>query len=289
MCALLATGCFPRSAPVVKLIQSLARVETGWFAIEPRLTLDAQGAVLLPAATSLDDEDDAPYMERLGRAHRRQFQAVQLDGACPALPGPGTVFVLVHGIGGEGSEWVGVIPTLALSQPATMYMYRWFAYAERGAIVKGLVEGVQQLASCNPESPIIVIGHSAGGVITAFAASRFQLAARAAPVTLITVASPLAGIGVRPEIEDADDRMHFFNDLGTTHRSYPAASPGVSVLHLRTKYPGDVIMKPSRAGYAPNALSAVVKGARVLDLPATLGHDDSLLYVARELQVGRLP
>ncbi|MBL8949824.1 MAG: hypothetical protein JNK82_03545 [Myxococcaceae bacterium] len=274
---------------MVRLIQSIAGVETGWFAVEPTLTLDRDGAVLVPAAASIDAEDDAPYMERLRSAHRRQFHEVKLDGACPAAPASGTVFVLVHGIGGEGTEWVGVIPTLAQLEPAAIYMYRWFAYAERGVIVQGLVDGVQQLASCHPDHPIVVLGHSAGGVVTAFAASRFRLKGRPAPVTLITVASPLAGVGARPEIQDADDHMHFFNDLGTTHRSYPAASAGVAVLHLRTQYPGDVIMKPTRAGYSPNAPSAVVKGSRVLDLPGTLGHDDSLLYVARELRAGHLP
>ncbi len=274
---------------MVKMFQSIARVETGWFAVEPRLSVDENGAVLLPPAVTLADEDDAPYMERLMRAHRSQYHRVELDEACPATKGPGTVFVLVHGIGGEGSEWVSVIPTLARAQPSAIYMYRWFAYAERGKIVAGLVDGVQQLARCHPDSRIIVLAHSAGGVLAAFAASRLHLATRPYPVTLITVASPLAGVGARPEIENADDHMHFFNDLGTTHRGYPAASSGATVLHLRTHYPADAVMAPTRAGYSPNALSAVVKGARVLDLPDTLGHDDSLLYVARQLELGRLP
>jgi len=287
--AVVLAGCFPRSPPMVKMVQSLARVETGWFAVEPRLTIDEQGAVMLPPATSLDQEDPAPYMERLRRAHKSQFHRVDLDAACPAAAGSGTVYVGVHGIGGEGTEWVGVIPTLARTRPAGLYMYRWFAYDVRGSIVKGLVDGVQKLARCHADSPIVVLSHSAGGVIAAFAASRFQVSWRTEPITIVTVASPLAGVGARPEIEDAGDDMHFFNDLGTTHRSYPAASPGIRVLHLRTHYPADAVMKPTRAGYSPNALSAVVKGSRVLDLPDTLGHDDSLLYVARELELGRLP
>ena len=79
------------------------------------------------------------------------------------------------------------------------------------------------------------------------------------------------------------------NDLGSTRHGYPAASPGVTVVHLRTQYPADQVMKPSRAGYAPNAISASVKGAKVLDLPDTLDHDDALMYVAREIAAGRLP
>src|SRR5439155_1274890 len=105
----------------------------------------------------------------------------------------------------------------------------------------------------------IVLGHSAGGVLAAFAASRVELGEPPHPVDIITVASPLAGVGARPAVDETDDETWFFNDLGATHRAYPAAKPGVHVLHLRTLYPADRVMKPTRGGYSPNAISAVVK------------------------------
>ncbi|MBS1151804.1 MAG: hypothetical protein H6Q89_3502 [Myxococcaceae bacterium] len=47
-------------------------------------------------------------------------------------------------------------------------------------------------------------------------------------------------------------------------------------------------MKPNSSGLAPNDPSAVVRGARVVELPNTVDHNTSLLYVARELVAGRL-
>lgn len=294
---LLTSGCFTRGAPMVQVLGKLTGVQTGWYHVKPLLTLDEEGAVLLPPASSLDDESDAPYMERVLQTHQRQFlpmPSLEAGTDCAAVTGAlapkaGTVYVFVHGIGGVGHEWLGVIPALHRADPAAMYMYKWFAYAERGSILKGLVDGVHRISQCYPDSPIVLLGHSAGGVLGAFAASRFKLEGRAQPLTVITVASPLAGVGARPDVDDTDDRTQFFNDLGAVIHGYPAAAPNVKVLHLRTQYPGDRVMKPSRAGYQPNALSAVVKGSTLVDLPPTLSHDDSLQYVANQLAAGRLP
>ena len=292
----LACGCITRGAPMVQVLGKLTGVQTGWYHVKPLLLVDDDGALSLPPASSLEDESDAPYMERVLQTHQRQFSpmpALEAKTDCAAVtqgsaPDGRTVYVFVHGIGGVGHEWVGVIPTLAQTGPAAMFMYKWFAYAERGSILRGLLDGVHRLAQCYEGSPIVLLGHSAGGVLGAFAASRFELGDRAQPLTIITVASPLAGVGAT-EFSSDDDRTQFFNDLGSVRLGgYPPAAPNVRVLHLRTQYPADRVMKPSRAGYQPNALSAVVKGSTLIDLPPTLTHDDSLQYVAMQLAAGRL-
>lgn len=294
---LLLAGCITRGGAMGDVIRKLSGVQTGWYTVTPLLNLAEDGALELPPASSLEEENDAPYMERVLQTHQKQFHpmpslAERTDCAevvGPDGPSEGTVYVFVHGIGGVGHEWVGVIPTLARTRPAGMYMYKWFAYAERGAILAGLLDGVHRLAQCYPDNPIVLLGHSAGGVLGAFAASRFKLGQHKHGLLLVTVASPLAGVGALVPVDERDDRTQFFNDLGAARSGYPAAAPNVHVIHLRTQYPADNVMKPSRAGYQPNALSAVVKGARLIDLPETLGHDDSLLYAARQLALGRLP
>ena len=53
------------------------------------------------------------------------------------------------------------------------------------------------------------------------------------------------------------------------------------------------VYRPTRdidlLGHLPNAPTAIVQGARTIELPATVDHSTSLLYVAQELAAGRLP
>jgi hypothetical protein len=102
------------------------------------------------------------------------------------------------------------------------------------------------------------------------------------------VASPLAGVGYREREESDSERTAVINELGTAQQGYPAAAPNVHVTHFRTQYPADSVMRPNPFGHAPNAKGIGVQGAREVDLPAHLGHDPSLLYVAQELVAGRL-
>jgi alpha-beta hydrolase superfamily lysophospholipase len=164
------------------------------------------------------------------------------------------------------------------------------SYDERGHLLDLLVKGLDRVAQCYPNNHVVVLGHSAGGVLLAFAASRFTIAGDTTRrVDVLTVASPLAGVGLRGGIDVDDDDTHFFNDLGAVRGGYPAAAPSVFVTHLRTQYPADTVMEPNRMGYAPNAPEAVVKGATVIDVPATLGHDESLVWAARQIAAGKLP
>ena len=64
---------------------------------------------------------------------------------------------------------------------------------------------------------------------------------------------------------------------------FPAAARNVLVTHLRTQFPGDVVMEPKFDRHAPNMRGVGVLGATEIDLPSSLSHDGSLLYVARRL------
>ncbi len=274
----------------------------GWYEINPRISIDEHGeltSILTPqeqqeAADEEEGEDaDEVHVRRAQRmkgVYRAQFLPVRLDAECSELPsgpgGKGPLYLLVHGVEGDGVEWWPVIPTLERAHPARQFMYRWMPNAQRGELVDGLVKGVNRLTACFPEaSPIVLLAHSAGGVISSFAASRLQLQP-GQQLHLLTVASPLAGVGYRKGGED-DDETRLINDLGTAQTQYPAAAPHVHVTHFRTQYPADAVMKPNMFGHPPNKRGVGVAGAREVDLPETLGHDPSLLYVAKELVAGR--
>jgi hypothetical protein len=108
-----------------------------------------------------------------------------------------------------------------------------------------------------------------------------------APVTLVTIASPLSGYGRREGPIDGSMEYSYMQDLGTSIVGYPPAAPGVRVVHLRTQYPADAQMQPGIGGHEPNRRDAGVPGALRLTLPDTWGHTSSLQKVVRAIGEGR--
>ena len=291
------SGCFLKKFKVVN--RGLARVTgpIGWYRVTPMLEVDARGEALLPRRDrghdkdQDDDEDydqDIPLVERLDGRFKRQLSPLLLDGEanCLFLTGAslqprGPVFILVHGVKGIGAEWWPVVPTLAAASPAAIFMFRWSVTQTRAAVLESLVTGIEQITRCSRGAAPVVLAHSAGGVVMSFAASRLKTDGQRLDV--LTVASPLAGIGFHSKIDNDDDDTRFFNDLGASKGSYSAAAPNVLVTHFRTRFPGDPVMKPNVFGHAPNERGVGVEGAAEVDLPDNLTHDGALLYVARQL------
>jgi len=104
-------------------------------------------------------------------------------------------------------------------------------------------------------------------------------------VTVLTVASPLAGTVSRSGNAGGAEEATVMLDLGSAIAAYPEAARGVRVLHLRTQYPADSVMKPS-LGRTPNDPSIGVPGARQVNLPDTLNHMTALHYVAERVADG---
>ena len=170
-------------------------------------------------------------------------------------------------------------------------MFRWVPYDERDAITHRLAAGISRLAECLPgsEGRLLVIAHSAGGVVASFAVSRMRLPASTTKtpwVTVLTVASPLAGTVKRAPNADGKEQLAFVLDLGTSIPAYPAAAPGVHAVHLRTHPPADSIMEPY-GGLCPNDPGIGVPGAPQLDLPEGLDHPGALQFVVGEVACGR--
>jgi hypothetical protein len=180
---------------------------------------------------------------------------------------------------------------LMRAHPASVFMFRWVLYEPRDELVARLATGISRLAQCLPDSEgrLVVLAHSAGGVIASLAAHQIKLppATRPVPwVTVLTVASPLSGKRDRAPNADGSQQALFFFDLGTRITGYPAAAAGVRVVHLRTHYPADWVMEPN-GDLSPNDPTVGVPGAPQLELPDGLGHPESLEYVAAEIAADR--
>ncbi|MHB8873271.1 MAG: esterase/lipase family protein [Myxococcaceae bacterium] len=265
--------------------------ESQWFRVEPRAE---------DVGLGVDEEDAEARQER----YEGQFSALWLnrDTPCTVLAGlqPASrapVYILVHGIYGDGVEWRPVLPVLRAGNPAAVFMFRWSPAGQHRELARSITAGVLRIAECYPNAaPLVMLAHSAGGVIAAFSAQGFTLPSpdKEPRLWVLTVASPLAGTGYRraaeeeEEEDESDSGERLMYELGGSHQGYPAAAPGVSVIHFRTQYPADRVMKPNLFKHVPNERGVGVAGAREVDLPAELGHEASLLYLARELVAGRV-
>jgi hypothetical protein len=229
-------------------------------------------------------------------AYDERFEPIALepDGPCePKLErqGDGThrVIVLVPGIGGDGDEMRQSLPAVMGAQPASVFMFRYGAFEPRDVLVNRLALGISRLAACIPHSAgrLLVLSHSAGGVLSSRAASRVTPppGAEGEWLTVLTVASPLAGTSrVSAPSSSAGDRPLML-ELGVSIPSYPAAVPGVRVVHLRSSAQSDGYMRPS-GDHLPNDPAVGVPGAAQLSLPPELDHGAALVYVAKRIGDG---
>ncbi len=293
------SGCFLTHRVTEKISRKVTG-PVGWFHLDNNFALAPDGGAVIPEPGKDEpidadavDYDENERMEVRMKAHfeRAMIQMVlDQETPCPAITGElngtrkGPVFLLVHGVKGANEEWYPVMPVLEAMHPAGMFMFRWNATQVRQTILDTLGPGMDRIVACYPKHQVFVLAHSAGGVLMSFEASRLVVGE---PITVYTVASPLAGVGYHAAGDEEDDNTRFLNDLGAIKKQYLPAAPNVTVVHLRTSYPADTVMKPNAYGRAPNQKGVGVEGAREVDLPDNLGHDDSLLWVVKQLAAGK--
>lgn len=228
---------------------------------------------------------DRPGLERATsyqqRFSHRPFDSDDATCAQLGLAPTGPAVVLVPGIGGDGKEWEDAVLEISASRPAALFMFRWGPLERLEAMAEDLALGLSTLLACRPREEVVVLAHSAGGIIASAAAPRVRAPSDEAPrLKILTVASPLAGVlpWRKPGL-DGGPQSHFIVQLGARLTHYPSPAPGVAAVHLRTQYPADPLMEPG-GDFAPNDPAVGIPGARQLDLPAYLGHDEALLAVA---------
>jgi pimeloyl-ACP methyl ester carboxylesterase len=220
----------------------------------------------------------------LARLTSVDLEALKCDELFPR--GTRQLTVTVHGIGGAGEEWEPALAPLAAGN-TPLYMYRWLPTGSREGIAHALADGLNRIQEClrGNSARLLVIGHSAGGVLAATAASMLKpdspdIADR---IAIVTVAAPLGGMALKETT--GRGWKSFIEELGTDLHSYAAAAPGVRVLHVRTHPRADqYAFNSSPVGHDEGWSPPGVPGARAIDLDETVEHSASVAWAAKALQ-----
>lgn len=229
-------------------------------------------------------------------AYDARFETIVLssDGPCdPVTARQGEashpVIVLVPGIGGDGAEMRKALPLVMGAKPASVFMFRYGPFEQRDALAEQLAVGISRLAACIPDGAgrILVLAHSAGGVLASHAVSRVKPpeSYRGDWLTLLTVASPLAGTDRVPPGRNTPEQRPLMLELGIKITEYPKPVFGVHVVHLRSSAESDEFMRPSGT-HQPNDPAVGVPGAPQIDLPVKLDHSEALVFVAKKIGDG---
>lgn len=190
----------------------------------------------------------------------------------PASPHD-TAVIAVHGFRSEGREWVGPLQTMA-GWGTELYFYRWnFMQCPDTASVE-LDRALDALVAAEPSlQSLVVIGHSYGGLLTAYTG---QNQTSGLPAQLHLIAAPLAGV------EQLTERCP-----GQGMKDAPP-SEGVRWHQWRTVHEADGAFKDM----ATDPQLRELPGLELTLLPeqwegGRLGHNRSIQYVVRALGEAR--
>ena len=221
--------------------------------------------------------------------------AVPLSQACPACrtltlgerpsvpTGTQTVFLLVPGMLGYGWEWDDVQKELQALPGAVTMVWPWDPWLSLERSGEGLVRHVDYLLRRLPRSveKVVVIGHSAAGLLLMWAASRIQVPPQLA-VELISIGAPLSGQGFNPWGGHDLRQTPLPIALGSTFSPWPEPAERVSVRVFVTG-PSDPVMTP-RFGHNPGDRKVLPHAAEAIDVPTKLDHNYALGYLAKQLR-----
>lgn len=245
----------------------------------------APGAVKLAQPT--DGGVITPKQRFLARLASVDLEKLECEELFPR--GAAQLTVAVHGIGGAGEEWEPAIAPLAAGR-TPLLMYRWLPTGSREGIARALADGLNRLQEClaGNQARLLVVGHSAGGVLAATAAAMLRPDSEeiAQRIAIVTVASPLGGMGLKQKAPRG--WLTFIEELGTDLRSYAPATPGVRVIHVRTHPEADMYsVNSSPVGRDAGWIPPGVPGARAIDLDVTVDHVAAVAFSAQALRDDR--
>lgn len=205
-------------------------------------------------------------------------------GEAPAVPaGTRSLFVIVPGLLGYAWEWDAPRALLSAVPASVTEVYAWPMWSSLGEVAGELATQLNRLLSRLPPSVerVIVLGHSAGGLVTAFAAARLEVP-EGRRVLVVNVGAPYAGMHTTPDDGPSDEIWSPFPFLvGASLTRYPPPARGVTVESWVTSWPADPVMQP-RFGHRPDDPRVGPPGPRHL-VPPGIDHNRVLEVVVREL------
>ena len=209
-----------------------------------------------------------------------------VDATHPRLPtiraGTERLFVLVPGLLGYGWEWDGPVARLRADPRADFVVFWWQPWGSVDRSARELNDVLWRALVSAPPSvrEIIVVAHSAGGLVAAHAVGRLPSPPR--KLTLVTVGAPFAGMHICPWSEVDVLHAPLMLSVAAVYHDYPPPPSGVEVIEYVTAYPGDPVMRPywGRSA-APSGIGP--SGARRVEVDSRLGHNFVMDGVMRDL------
>jgi pimeloyl-ACP methyl ester carboxylesterase len=199
-----------------------------------------------------------------------------VDAARPRLPPlkPGTerLFVLVPGLLGYGWEWDAPVARLRATPKVDFVVFWWEPWGSVDRAARQLDQVLWNALTAAPPSvrEIIVVAHSAGGLVAAHAVGRLPSPPR--KLTLVTIGAPFAGMHICPWSEVDVLHAPLMLSVAAVYHRYPPPPPGVEVLEYVTAWPADPVMQP-HWGTAPSRSDVGPAGARRIEVDPKLDHN----------------
>jgi len=215
-------------------------------------------------------------------------RTLQLGERPPVPKGTRTVYLLVPGLLGYGWEWDAAQQELGALPDAVTLVWPWQPWHSLAKSGDALTEHLEYLLRRLPRSvtKVVVIGHSAAGLLLLWAASRVEVPASSPAVELVAIGAPLAGQGFNPWGGQDLWRTPLPIALGSTFSPWPAPVPAVK-LRVFVTGPTDPVMT-RRFGHDPGSRAVLPDGTQTVALPVSLDHNFALGQLAKQLREAEL-
>jgi len=209
-----------------------------------------------------------------------------VDGHVPRLPAlkPGTerLFVLVPGLLGYGWEWDKPVARLRATPKVDFVVFWWEPWGSVDRAARELDDVLWRAMVSAPPSvrEIVVVAHSAGGLVAAHAVGRLPSPPR--KLTLVTIGAPFAGMHICPWSEVDILHAPLMLSVAAVYHRYPPPPAGVDVIEYVTAWPADPVMQP-HWGTTPSRSDVGPAGARRIEVDPKLDHNDVIDRVMNDL------
>jgi len=218
--------------------------------------------------------------------HDRCSTCTVVSGSRPSLmrfrPDTRTVYVIVPGILGYGWEWDDAVAALRATPNTDFVVFEWDpwgSFQRAGRELASTIDSVMR--DGRKVSRVVVVGHSAGGMVAGFALSRL-LVPPDRRVDIVTIGAPFAGMKAMPvTVDDPIRSPGFFAIVGTFTR-YPAMPRNVRMVSYVTSWPADPVMNPL-FGHLPADPEVAPAGSKRIAVDPKENHNFIVAKIVRKL------